>query len=80
VRKELHMKKLQYLFTTLALILSHLMCILTAYDYSAMLCAIEHAGTSAPASVVLLETIPFMAGIFICLGLAYFFRTKTKRT
>ena len=38
------MKKLQYLFTALALILSHIMCIVTAYSYRSMLCAIEHAG------------------------------------
>ena len=72
------MKKLQYLFTTLALVLSHLMCIVTVYNYSTMLCAIEHAGASAPAQTALLWTIPFAVGIIVCGILAYIFRRKVK--
>lgn len=72
------MKKLQYLFTILALVLSHIMCIVTAYNYSAMLCAIEHAGASAPASTALLTAIPYAAGILICGILAFIFRRKAK--
>ena len=72
------MKKLQYLFTTLALILSHLMCIVTAYNYSTMLCAIEHAGASAPAQTALLWAIPFATGIILCGILTAIFREKSK--
>ena len=37
------MKKLSILFTILALIISHLMSIVVAYDYRDMLCGIEHS-------------------------------------
>ncbi len=59
------MKKLQYLFTVLALVFSHIMCIVTAYNYSAMLCAIEHAGASAPANTAFFTAIPFAAGVVL---------------
>ena len=72
------MKKLQYLFIILALVLSHIMCIVTAYNYSAMLCAIEHAGASAPADTALLWVIPFAASIILCGILAFIFRRKAK--
>ena len=72
------MKKLQYLFTTLALILSHLMCITVAYNYRDMLCGIEHSGFSAPAEVALLGIIPFAIGILLCVVLAWVFSRKTN--
>ena len=72
------MKKLQYLFTTLALILSHLMCITVAYNYRDMLCGIEHSGFSAPADVAFLGIIPYAVGILLCGILAYIFRRKAK--
>ena len=72
------MKKLQYLFTTLALILSHLMCITVAYNYRDMLCGIEHSGFSAPADVAFLAAIPYAAGILLCGILAAIFRKKAK--
>lgn len=34
------MKKLQYLFNALSLILSHLMCIFVAYNYHDILCIV----------------------------------------
>lgn len=72
------MKKLPYLFTALTLILSHIMCIVVAYNYSSMLCAIEHAGASAPASIAFLPAIPYAAGILICGSLAFIFRKQVK--
>lgn len=72
------MKKLQYLFTTLALILSHLMCIVVAYDYRDMLCGIDHSGYSAPAEVAFLTAIPYAAGILLCGILVAIFRKKAK--
>lgn len=72
------MKKLSILFTTLALILSHLMCIVVAYDYRDMLCGIEHSDFSAPADVAFLTAIPYAAGILLCGILAAIFRKKAK--
>jgi len=72
------MKKLQYLFTALALILSHLMCIVVSYDYRDMLCGIAHSCYSAPAEVAFLEIIPYAAGILLCSILACIFRKKAK--
>ena len=72
------MKKLQYLFTILALVLSHIMCIVTAYNYSAMLCAIEHAGASAPVEVAFLTAIPYAIGIILCIVLAFISCKKAK--
>ena len=72
------MKKLQYLFTTLALILSHLMCITVAYNYRDMLCGIAHSCYSAPAEMAFLTAIPYAAGIMICGILAYILRRKAK--
>ena len=72
------MKKLQYLFTILALVLSHIMCITVAYNYRDMLCGIEHSCYSAPAEVAFLTAIPYAAGILLCGILAYIFRKKAK--
>ena len=72
------MKKLQYLFTTFALILSHLMCITVVYNYRDMLCGIAHGSFSAPADVAFLTAIPYAAGILLCGILAAIFRKKAK--
>ena len=72
------MKKLKYLFTTFALILSHLMCITVAYNYRDMLCGIEHSGFSAPAETAFLGIIPYAAGVFLFIILAYVFKKKDK--
>ncbi len=70
------MKKLSYLFTALAMILSNVMCFVVAYAYRGMLCGIEHSGYSAPASIAFLYAIPFAAGIVVCVILAVRFRRK----
>lgn len=72
------MKKRKYLFSCLALVLSHLMCIIVAYDYAAMRCAIAHGGASAPQSIVFFTAVPFAAGIVLCGILAYVFHRKAK--
>ena len=72
------MKKLQHLFLTLALILSHLMCITVAYNYRDMLCGIEHSGFSAPAEVAFLGIIPYAAAILLCGILVYVCKKKAK--
>lgn len=71
------MKKLGYLFAVIALLLSHIMCAVVAYNYAHMRCAIEHCGNSAPAYVAFLYAIPFALGIAICIILSvYFFRKQ----
>ena len=70
------MKKLSYLFTALAIVLSDTMCFVVAYNYRDMLCGIEHAGYSAPASTAFLYAIPFVVGIIVCAVLAIRFRKK----
>ncbi len=70
------MKKLSNFFTILAIVLSDIMCFAVAYKYRDMLCGIEHAGYSAPASTAFLYTIPFVAGIIVCVILAIKIRKK----
>ena len=72
------MKKLSYLFTALAIVLSDMMCFVVAYNYRGMLCGIEHLGYSAPASVAFLSAIPFGIGIIICAVVAYTLYKKSK--
>ena len=70
------MKKLSYLFIAIAILLSDIMCFVVAYNYRDMLCGIEHAGYSAPASTAFLYAIPFVVGIIVCAVLAIRFRKK----
>ena len=73
------MRKLKFLFATLAILLSDAMCFVVAYSYRDMLCGIEHAGYSAPASVAFLSAIPFAIGIIICVLLFFHFRRKAQK-
>ena len=70
------MKKTSRIFIILALILSHLMCIVVASNYTSMLCGIEHQGFSAPASTSFIYAVPFIIGIVICVAFALFFKKK----
>ena len=72
------MKKVSNLLFVAALVLSHLMCIVVAYNYSDMLCGIQHSCYSAPASVAFLGIIPYGLGIIVCVLLAYLLRRKAK--
>lgn len=71
------MKKLSCLFTALAIVLSDIMCLVVAYNYCDMLCGIEHAGYSAPASTAFLYAIPFVVGIVACAVVAYVLYKKS---
>jgi len=72
------MKKLQYLLIVLALVLSHLMCFVVAWNYRDMLCGITHSCYSAPAEMAFLGIIPFVIGILLCGILSCLFRKKTQ--
>ena len=73
------MKFLSNLLITLALVLSHIMCLVVAYSYRDLLCGIEHAGFSAPAGLAFLYAVPFGAAIILCLVLAIRLRRKKKQ-
>lgn len=70
------MKKLSTLFTVLAILLSHIMCAVVAWNYCDMLWGIKYAGYSAPASTAFLSAIPFVIGIVACVALALYFRKR----
>ena len=72
------MKKLQYLLIVLALVLSHLMCFVVAWNYRDMLCGIAHSCYSAPAEMAFLTAIPYAVGIMICGFLVYIFHKEKK--
>ena len=73
------MKKLGYLFAIIVLVLSHTMCVVVAYNYANMLCAIEHGGNSAPAGVAFIYVIPFALLILINVILSvYFFKKQSS--
>lgn len=72
------MKRISLLLTIIALILSHIMCFVVAWNYRDMLCGIAHSSYSAPAEIAFLTAIPYAAGIMICSILAYIFRRKAK--
>jgi len=72
------MKKASNLLIVLALVLSHLMCIVVAYKYRDMLCGIQHSCYSAPAWVAFLDIIPYGLGIIACVFIAYLLRRKAK--
>ena len=72
------MKRISLLLTIIALILSHIMCFVVAWNYRDMLCGIAHSSYSAPAGVAFLTAIPYAVGIMICGILAYIFRRKAK--
>ena len=70
------MKTMSMVFGMLAILLSDIMCAVVAFNYRDMLCGIEHAGYSAPASTAFLYAIPFVVGIVVCAILAIKFRKK----
>ena len=72
------MKLISRLWLIAALILSHAMCAVVAYDIRDMICGISHMGYSAPWYLGLLGILPFGLGIAVCLALSYFFGKKAK--
>ncbi|MGM9618553.1 MAG: hypothetical protein ACI3W8_01765 [Oscillospiraceae bacterium] len=66
-------------FAVLALLLSHTMCAVVAYEY----CALDWGGrcalTSFPPSTAFLLAVPYGCGILLCALLALFFRRGAKQ-
>ncbi len=74
------MKKLSLLFAALALLLSHTMCALVAYQYAALWWCGQYGGCSAPADVAFLFAIPLLVPMGICAALSAAFWRKHKRS
>ena len=69
-------RSLSNIFLVLAVILSDIMCAVTAYNYRSMELCVE---CSAPPDVALLLAIPYGLAILLCLALAWFFRRKAGK-
>lgn len=77
------MKKYLYLFytfTTLAILLSNIMCTTVAYNYCDMQWGIRYGGYSAPANTAFFLIIPYAIGITICIILAWILYKKYYKT
>ena len=73
------MKIAAYILSALAVIITNIGCAAVAYNYRDLLCGIEHAGFSAPASIALLGAIPYAVAAIICVVLAIVFFKKAKK-
>lgn len=71
-------KYLSYIFAAAAVLLSDVMCAVTAYGYCDMLWGVRCGGYSAPAETAFLLAIPYAVGIVICAFLAWFFRIRSR--
>ena len=75
------MKKSKILFIVFYIVTILLLCAMcahVAYSYRGMICAINHTGTSFPASVAFLLAIPYGIGIAISALFSWLFYRKTK--
>lgn len=72
------MNRLHILFAAIAVLLSDIMCFVVAYNYRDILCGIEHAGFSAPATLAFIYAVPFLIGIAVCVVLSIRFYKKSK--
>ena len=73
-------KRLTYVFATLAMLLSNVMCAAVAYSYCTLQLGGQYAGYSAPADTAFLLCIPYGAGTAICAVLAWIFAQKHRRS
>ena len=73
-------RALSIVFTTLAILLSDIMCAVVSFNYCDMLWGAKTAGYSAPASTAFIYAIPYIVGIIICIALTLFFYKKQAQT
>lgn len=73
------MKQLSTVFGILAVLLSDVMCAVTAYGYCNLLWGGRYAGYSAPPSTAFAYAVPFAIGIVMSVVLALVFRKKAAR-
>lgn len=67
---------LSWIFAALAVLLSDVMCAVVAADYTNLVWCGKTGGCSAPPEVAFCLSIPFLLGIIVCAGLAWFFHRK----
>lgn len=72
------MKTISRLYLLIAVILSHIMCAVVAYNYCNMEWYIKVGGTSAPVEIAYLYSIPFLIGIVLCLIGVFYFKKKSR--
>lgn len=72
------MKLLYRLCLLIAVILSHIMCVVVAYNYCDMEWKIKVGGNSAPANLAYLYAVPFVIGITSCIIGAFYFKKKAR--
>ena len=72
-------KVLSIIFGVITIFLLCVMCSVVAYSYSNLVCAMKHAGGSAPPSVAFFLIIPFLVGIVISLFLCFIFYKKFNK-
>lgn len=77
LKKGNHSKAFSILFSVLALVLSHMMCLMVGYNYGKLSVGID-AGFSAPASTAFFIGIPYVIGIVACVILSIMFWKKIK--
>jgi len=65
------MKRKSNIYILFALLLSHCMCAVVAYNYSYLTTCNLYQLCSAPSSTAFLYAIPFVDGIVICISLFY---------
>lgn len=70
------MKKISKVFVVMAIILSHMMCAVVAYNYCDMQWKIKYSGYSAPSYLAFLYAIPYGIGIVVCIIIATILREK----
>ena len=71
------MKIAAYIFSAMAVLISNIGCASVAYSYRGAICAIEHGGFSAPASIAFLGAIPYALAVAVCAILAIVFFKKS---
>lgn len=76
--KKIPYRRWSRVFTVLSLVLSHVMVGVVAYSYSDMVCGGLHKCYSAPPEVAFLGGIPYVIGISICAGLAWWFHRRDQ--
>lgn len=76
------MKKLKVIsnvFWLMALVLSHYMCAVVAFNYCNMFYMGKYEGFSAPPDTAFLLSVPFLIGIIVCIAVAIILHRKSLK-
>ena len=72
------MKIAAYILSAIAMLILGIGSADVAYQYRDLLCAIEHAGFSAPATIAFLSAMPYAIAFAVCVILAVIFFKKSS--